>query len=297
MFIRITAKLLIFATACLGMVAHAGEKTINEIEVNHPIETSQSLSIPGAALVPAALGNGGSDDLDYFSFRATAGDVVTIDINNGIGGAQSVDTVLAVFDGGPEHKILRFNDDATSPDDGSISQYDSRIDDFVAPTTGRYIVGVSSFPRYFQDGGDVLYPDYAKEGDYSLEITGVTAQVKQVAIRVKPGKGKVKPINPKSRGNIPVTILGGPDFNPLNIDTDTLTFGATGEENSLVKCNRKGVDLNQDGRIDRLCHFDNRKAGFRMTDAEGTVRGQTRDGTAFEGTGYLNVVPAEKAQH
>lgn len=296
MFIRITAKLLISATACLGMAAHAGEKTINEVEVNHPIETSQSLSIPGAALVPAALGNGGSDDLDYFSFQATAGDVVTIDINNGIGGTQNVDTVLAVFDGGPDHKILRFNDDA-SMDSGSTSIRDSRIDDFVAPTTGHYIVGVSSFPRYFMDGGDVFYPNYAEQGDYNLKITGVSAQVKQIAIRVKPGKGKVKPINPKSRGNIPVTILGGPDFNPLNIDTDTLTFGATGEENSLVKCNRNGVDLNKDGRIDRLCHFDNRKAGFRMTDAEGTVRGQTRDGTAFEGTGYLNVVPAAKAPH
>lgn len=297
MFTRITTRLLIGAAACLIGTAQAAETTINEVEVNHPIDTPQALRIPGAATVPGALGNGGSDDLDYFAFSATAGDVLTIDIDNGIGGEQSVDTVLAVFDSGPDYEMLRFNDDASSVDEGSESRFDSRIDNFVVPTTGRYIVGVSNYPRYFTDGGSVRHEDYSEQGDYSLVISGITPQMKQIAIKIRPGKGKIKPINPKSRGNIPVVILGGSDFSPLNIDTRTLTFGSTGEENSLVKCNRRGSDLNQDGHLDRICHFDNQKAGFKMTDAEATVRGQTRDGVAFEGTGFLKVVPAAKAQH
>jgi hypothetical protein len=62
---------------------------------------------------------------------------------------------------------------------------------------------------------------------------------------------------------------------------------------SLVRCLRAGKDFNGDGRLDRVCHFDNERSGFTWQDTIGTVTG-TRGGKAFEGRGDLKVVPAEK---
>ena len=45
-----------------------------------------------------------------------------------------------------------------------------------------------------------------------------------VDIDVKPGSD-LNPINPMSRGVIPVAILGSDTFNVLDVDVTTLTFG------------------------------------------------------------------------
>lgn len=289
-------KGLVAALPCLLMgVAHAGN--VPEFEPNNPIASPMHLVAPANTSVQAVLGNGGTDDLDYYTFYANAGDVLTVDIDNGIGGAQSVDTVLAIFDTTPSHTMLRFNDDASSLDPGSVSNLDSRIDNFVVPASGYYIVGVSNYPRYFMNGGDVMNSTAAQQGDYTLVITGVTASVKQVAILVKPGNNFTAPINPRSHGTIPVAVLGGPDFDTSSINTKTLTFGSSGDEASLSKCNPQRVDLNGDGRLDLLCHFDNQSANFKLTDAEGKLHGETFDGTRFEGTGYLKVIPEKGGMH
>ncbi len=275
-------------------IADAGD--ISELEPNHPIEKAQLLALPtGTLAIDGELGNGGSNDLDFFSFQGQAGDVVTLDIDGGVGGARSVDTVIAVFGPAPEYRVLRMNDDAPL-DEGSISTSDSRIDNFVLPATGRYTVGVSNYPRYFMNGGLVQYPTYVGTGDYTLVVSGVTPAIKQVSIEVKPGNDGLAPINPKSRGKIPVAILGAPDFDALTIDPATLTFGPTGAEKSLAKCNWTGEDVNADGRVDRVCHFENQKAGFQPGDLEGILRGKTAGGVAFEGRAWLKIVPQKRRE-
>lgn len=290
-------KYLMVVVFCLFVGPARGDGTITEFEPNNPIATPEQLPAPANLSVAAMLGNAGSDDLDYYAFYANAGDVLTVDIDNGIGGAESVDTLIAIFDSTESHTILRLNDDAASLDPGSTSTRDSRIDDFVVPVSGFYIVGVTNFPRYFTNGGGVINATSTRQGDYTLVISGVTASVKQVAILIKPGDDNIAPINPKSRGRIPVAILGGPGFDVSDIDTSTLTFGSSGDETSLGKCNPQPVDLNGDGRADLLCHFDARRASFRPTDVEGRLRGTTTDGTRFEGAGYLKVVPVKGGVH
>lgn len=275
-------------TATVALVAAAGlQAEVLELEPNHPISAAQHLTVPGEVALKGHLGNGGENDLDFFTFSGNAGDVVTVDIDNGIGGAQSVDTVLAVFDGAGA--VLRFSDDSTI-DPGSISTKDPRIENFVLPLSGAYTVGVSNFPRYFGTGGvarDGLVP-----GDYTLVISGVSDPVKQIAIVIKPGDEAIAPINPKSRGKIPVALLGAADFDVMTIAAKSLRFGPTGTEESLWKCNWTGTDINGDGRVDLICHFDNQKAAFRPTDAEALLTGEA-NGRKFEGRGYLKVVPAK----
>jgi hypothetical protein len=269
---------------------------MNEQEQNHPIQAAQTLVVTSSVMdVDAILGEIGTnrmDDLDFFTFYGNAGDVVTLDIDGGYGGSQNVDTIVAVFDA--DNNVLRMNDDNTV-DDGSISAADSRIDNFTLPATGYYTVGVSNYPRYFKNGGGVYYGNYVANGDYRLVISGVSPSMMQISIDVKPGnEDGWAPINPKSRGKIPVALLSSSSFDAMAVDLSTLTFGATGDEDSLSHCNKRGKDLNGDGMLDRLCHFYTQKAGFNLDSMEGVVHGRTLMGTVFEGIGFLKVVPGKK---
>jgi hypothetical protein len=279
----------------ISSAAQAADVTA-ESEVNDLIASAQRIEAPhGNAAVTAVLGRTSGtaiNDLDFYSFSGQEGDVVTLDIDGGMGGLKNVDTVIALFDN--NGKILRMNDDAASIDEGSISRYDSRIDNFRLPATGSYVVGVSSYPRYFLTGGSVSNPTRLQNGDYSLVISGLTPPVQQINIDIKPGNDGLAPINPKSRGKIPVAILSSKDFNALNADLASLTFGATGDEASLSHCNPEGVDINHDGFVDLLCHFENQLAGFEKGDLEGILSGKQLDGSRFEGRSFLKIVPEKR---
>ena len=272
---------------------------VPEAEQNDPIPVAQFV-VPGMSgfELSAVIGNVTGppvQDLDFYSFYGQAGDVVTFDIDSGMGGLRSVDTVMAIFGDAPDYRMLRMNDDSWPIDPGSDSSRDSRLENFVLPVTGLYYVGVSSFPRYFRDGGTVQDGD-GDNGDYLLLITGVSDPVLHIVISIKPGKNEFAPLNPKSNGKVPVVLLSSDNFNPADVDTDSLTFGRDGDEDSLVKCNKSEADFNKDGIADLLCHFDNQTAGFHHGDLEGVLQGKLTDGTQIEGRGLLKVVP-EKADH
>src|SRR3954466_16313302 len=136
---------------------------------NDSLGTAQPLTVSnGAAEVTGSIGSttysvSAVPDVDFYSFTATAGDMLTIDINGGIkdGGPlnpiRSVDTIIALFM--PDGTMLYLNDDADDLDLGSVATNDSRIVNALLPATGTYIVGVSSTgqtvgtSRSFTDGG------------------------------------------------------------------------------------------------------------------------------------------------
>jgi hypothetical protein len=159
---------------------------------NDSLATAQPLTVSnGSAEVTGAIGSTtysvpAVSDVDFYSFTATAGDMLTIDINGGIkdGGPtnpiRSVDTVIALFmaDG----TMLYLNDDADDVDLGSIATNDSRIVNAVLPATGTYYVGVAGTGmqsmHLFSDGGvqtgsSIADPNTGN-GSYTLTIAGVT---------------------------------------------------------------------------------------------------------------------------
>jgi len=270
-----------------------------EVERNDPIPIAQFV-VPGMSgfELSAAIGNvtgAAVEDLDFYSFYGQAGDVVTLDIDGGYGGLRSVDTVMAIFGDAPDYHMLRMNDDNYPPDPGSNSSLDSRIENFVLPVTGVYYVGVSNFPRYFQNGGTAR-SGFSQNGDYQLIITGVSDPVLHITISVKPGHNELAPLNPRARGSVPVALLSADNFNPADVDTTSLKFGHDGSEMSLERCNKPVADLNNDGKADLICHFDNQAAAFLHGDLEGVLKGKLMDKTQIEGRGLLKVVP-EKADH
>lgn len=301
-------KLMSRSAMCVAMLALPGlALAVSEREANHPVASAQVLEITsdgsptGGVTVDGVIGvNSGPAvlDTDYFVFEGQAGDVVTLDIDMGMGGLRNVDTILAVFGPAPSYAILRMVDDASSLDSGSISRLDSRIDAFRLPTTGTYVVGVSSYPRRFANGGGTTSTSVTgstANGDYTLVISGVTVPMLQINIEIKPGSGEVAPINPKSRGKVPVALLGAADFSVDDVDVASVTFGHSGDEASLSKCGTPS-DVNGDLFPDLVCHFENQDAKWAPSDEEGVLRGKLRSGTRFEGRAWLKVVPVKAEQ-
>lgn len=114
--------------------------------------------------------------------------------------------------------------------------------------------------------------------------------VKIVFIDIKPG-GIPNPINIRSKGTIPVAILSANNFDAVHeVDSKSLTFGKTGNENSLAFCNTAGEDVNKDGRLDLVCHFTTRLTKFNVGDTIGILRGKLVDGKPIEGQDSVVVV-------
>jgi hypothetical protein len=312
---------------------------------NDSLATAQPLTLSnGSGEVTGAIGSTtysvpAVPDVDFYSFTATAGDMLTIDINGGIkeGGPlnpiRSVDTVIALFmaDG----TMLYLNDDADDTDLGSIATNDSRIVNAVLPATGTYFIGVTGTGmqamHLFTDGGVQTGASNADpntgNGSYTLTIAGVTTPpvetppvdtppdnppaeppvvttpppvaggAQQVNIDVRPRHPGVTKIWANTDGKIVVALLSSSSFNALKVDRNSITFGAEGNEASLIRCHSEGVYVNRDRRKDLVCLFDLRKASFDVGDLEGVVKG-TVEGKAFEGHAPLKVVQhGKKRKH
>jgi 6-phosphogluconolactonase (cycloisomerase 2 family) len=112
-----------------------------------------------------------------------------------------------------------------------------------------------------------------------------------VNIEIKPGSSAAT-INPKSHGEIPVAILSSANFDAFRqVDTRSLTFGHSGNEQSLAFCNAAAEDVNGDGLPDLVCHFNTQQAGFVAGDTQGVLKGLTLDGRAILGTAPIQIVP------
>jgi 6-phosphogluconolactonase (cycloisomerase 2 family)/cell wall-associated NlpC family hydrolase len=126
---------------------------------------------------------------------------------------------------------------------------------------------------------------------YGIESNGTrVGAFIPVAIDIKPGCSP-KAINPKSDGTIPVAILSSTSFNALTeVARKSLTFGRTGNEQSLAFCDIRGMIVNRDRLPDLLCHFNTKKTGFQAGDTQGVLKGLTVGGQPLRGAGSVQVV-------
>ena len=114
-------------------------------------------------------------------------------------------------------------------------------------------------------------------------------QTMTVTIDIKPGEGPA-PINTKSKGTIPVAVLSSPTFDAVaQVDQTSLTFGHSGSEKSLAFCSGP-QDVNGDGLLDLVCHFDTQSTRFQMGDTKGILGGKILGGNTITGSDAVLIV-------
>jgi len=301
-------RIAVAAAFLAASTASGSALAVNEVEQNYPVTAAQKLTMgsDGSVTVYGVMGaavGATFADVDYYTFEAWKGNVLTIDIDDGIkptgSGLRSVDTTLAILGlASKNYPKLRENlDMVKGTQDCTVTNchWDAYIKDFLVTEDGWYTVGVTGHPRtvlsggFFKDGSSA-----PSNGSYTLIISGVVPAEQNIEIDIKPGNKQETKINPKAKGVVPVALLSSATFDALKIDQSSLKFGATGEESSLAHCQKDGKDVNGDGLLDLVCHFDNERADFDESIVEGTVKGKSGDGKRFKGHGHLKVFGAEK---
>ena len=102
----------------------------------------------------------------------------------------------------------------------------------------------------------------------------------EVSIDIKPGSDP-NGVNPRSKGVIPVAVLGSVDFDATQVDFSTVVFGP-GKAPSVHDGHVENV--NGDGFDDMVFHFKVSDTGIVCGDTDATLTGETFGGQAINGT-------------
>jgi len=106
------------------------------------------------------------------------------------------------------------------------------------------------------------------------------------AIDIKPGSDP-NAVNPKSKGVVPVAVFGSMNFDALQIDFLTVTFGSA----SASPVHDGHVeDVNGDDFVDMMFHFKTQETGITCGDTDATLTGETFGGIKFTGTDTVKTV-------
>ena len=136
----------------------------------------------------------------------------------------------------------------------------------------------SGTPQGVQQCGNVAICNYV--ATFST-LVGVFPEEITVAVDIQPGSDK-NPLNTKSKGALPVAILGASDFDVNLIDPATLRFGPSRaplahDLTDPIVYAQHHQDVNGDGYVDLVCHFIQQETGVTSSTTEACVSANTYD--------------------
>lgn len=158
---------------------------------------------------------------------------------------------------------------------------DTGLVDLGPVSAGAHVVGV-------QAEGQVGGCNFGQLDNWGGSLRVVTSPpVVQVPIDIKPGS-LPNSINPRSLGRTPVAILTTDSFDATTASPTTVRFGPTGSEAAPVHSALEDVD--GDGDIDLILHFDTQATGIECGDVSALLTGETFGGQAIEGSESIATV-------
>ncbi|MDA0769234.1 MAG: DUF11 domain-containing protein [Chloroflexi bacterium] len=133
-------------------------------------------------------------------------------------------------------------------------------------------------------------------GNNTDEVTITVVEVTtEMQIDIRPGSDR-NPLNLRSRGMLPVAIMGATNFDVNDIDLSTIRFGVDGD-NTMPQHRRVGhiKDINSDGIDDMVLHFRTQALGISRDTERGDIvtlflTGELNDGTEFDGEDTVTIV-------
>ena len=133
------------------------------------------------------------------------------------------------------------------------------------------------------------------DGGEGCDTITVTVKRIPVPIDIKPGSFP-NPINPKSKGVIPLAILNDdtsdPYINPALVDVSKVTFGPKGAK----PVHWAFEDVDEDGDIDIILHFRTQETGIQEGDTSATINAELTDGRRIIGEDSVTTVPPKKGK-
>lgn len=115
----------------------------------------------------------------------------------------------------------------------------------------------------------------------------------EVAVDVMPGSDD-NPVNPKSRGVVPVAILSLEGFDAASVDPSSVCFGDPGApaERDCGEAHATGhlEDADADGDLDLVLHFETAETGLEAGDGTACLTGRTHTGVSVQGCDRVRVL-------
>jgi len=159
-------------------------------------------------------------------------------------------------------------------------------------------IGIRSDEPFFRARFENLAGPQSSSDSYSVVLDDlVFSSVQQskkptsIVIDIRPGT-EANPVNVKSRGKIPVAILGRATFDVSNVDVTSLRFGPLG---GPAVSGQELSDSNEDGFLDLVLHFDIQESGIVCGMVSARLSGSLTSGELIEGTDSIRIEGCEKA--
>jgi photosystem II stability/assembly factor-like uncharacterized protein len=288
---------------------------VSFVDSTHGWAVGFNNAIPSSLILTTS--NGGvtwteqGEPITFEGFPAGLGDVFFIDSTHGciVGGYG---TILTTSDGGLTW-IQRITDAYVGSEDGTITRV-SFADLSHGWAVGNWMIlettdgGTSwSLQRLYQDDialRDVFFVDSSHGWAVGWKHAGTgtilkyTPTVSGVDIDVKPGT-EPNSVNLKSKGLLPVAILGSSSFDVITVNPATINIGvvqlASRGSAKTPKLAYSLSDVNSDGYLDLVANFEIQalvNAGvLTPTTVTLTLKANLYDTTPIEGTDSANIVP------
>jgi hypothetical protein len=194
------------------------------------------------------------------------------------------------------HRFTRYGTPVDADADGSGQV--SMLEAFNYAAGNDYM---NEIPQYDDNGDRISHPYPIPSGGDGYFGAAVYFQqpawTGQVGVDIRP-KNTMNRIDLRGRSSVVVAVVSAPGFDaPAQVELASLTFGRSGDENSLLFKTPGRVpvcgteDVNFDGLPDLLCSFSILRAGFACGDTQGILKGRTTAGLGFSGQDRVEVLP------
>jgi len=128
---------------------------------------------------------------------------------------------------------------------------------------------------------------------FSIFDADTSGKTIPIVIDIKPGDDGPNPINLKSKGKVPVAILSTETFDATTLDIESIVFAGAGvnvKNNGALHASFE--DVNADGLLDLVLHFNTQDLVLDDTSTEAILTGTTDNGRCVSATGSVKIVPS-----